>query len=89
MALYVAGSDTGRQRNPEAELLIAIDECEERWSNDPAYSKVCQLLEQVEQELDNLASPGHRAALRAPGPNMAGQEPTDRSEPPSEAQKTS
>lgn len=82
MALYVRGSDTGpRRRDPEAELLTAVDECEEQWCDDPAYSKVLQLLGQVEQELDSLSSPGRRAALRALPPNMAGQEPTDRSEP--------
>lgn len=88
MALYVAGKDTSqtRRRDPEAELLAAIDECEDAWSDDPAYAKARQLLDQLEQELDSLTSPGRRAALRALPANMAGQEPSDRSEPASEAQ---
>ena len=57
------------------------------WGNDQAYKEVVFKLDQVEQELDTLlASPGRRASLRAASASSAGQEPKDRSEPPSEAQ---
>lgn len=74
--------------DPVQRLQDAIEECEAVWGDDPAYKQIVFWLDKVEQELDVVtASPGRRAALRAAKPNMAGQEPTDRSEPPSEAQK--
>ena len=74
--------------DPTQRLLDAIEECEAVWGNDPAYKEVIFKLDQVEQELDTLtASPGRRAALRAVSPNPAGQEPRERSEPPSEVQR--
>lgn len=74
--------------DPVTRLRDAIDECEAAWGNDPAYKDTIFLLDKVEQELDLLvASPGRRAALRAAQPNASGQEPTDRAERPSEAEK--
>ena len=73
--------------DPVVRLRNAIDECEAAWGNDQAYKEVVFKLDQVEQELDTLlASPGRRASLRAASASSAGQEPTDRREPPSEAQ---
>lgn len=73
--------------DPVQRLQDAIEECEAAWGNDPAYKQTIFYLDKVEQELDSLtASPGRRAALRALPPNIAGQTPTDRSEPPSEAE---
>lgn len=74
--------------DPVTRLKDAISECKVAWGTDPAYKDVAYKLEQAEQELDSItASPGHRAALRAQGPVSSGQEPTNRSEAPSEAQK--
>jgi hypothetical protein len=74
--------------DPVQRLLDAIDECEAQWGEDPAYKDVTFKLEQVEQELDTIvSSPGHRASLRALAPSNSGQEPTERSEPPSKAEK--
>jgi hypothetical protein len=76
--------------DPVQRLCDAIEECKAQWGSDPAYKDVCFKLNQVEQELDVIcASPGHRAALRAAGPNMAGQAPTERAEAPMEAQSAS
>lgn len=73
--------------DPVKRLSDAIEEVEQLWGDDPAYKQTIFYLDKVEQELDTItASPGRRAALRALPPNMAGQEPTDRSEPQSEAQ---
>jgi hypothetical protein len=86
----VATQRTGWQPigDPVRRLLDAIDECEAQWGNDPAYRDVAFKLERVEQELDALvASPGHRAALRALAPSNSGQEPSERSEPASGAEK--
>jgi hypothetical protein len=71
MKLYVAG-ETG---DPCARALIAqIEVCENAWQGDRAYNDVLFKLDQVEQALDLLtASPGHRAAMRAPEPVMSGQ----------------
>lgn len=75
-------------RDPVQELRTAIDECELVWGDDPAYRQIRYDLDKVEQQLDLVtASPGRRATLRAAQPNPAGQEPQDRSEPPSEAEK--
>ncbi len=76
--LYVRG-ETG---DPCARALLAcIEQCERQWEGDRAYRDVLFKLDQVEQELEVLcASPGHREAMRAQGPNMAGQAPTERSE---------
>ncbi len=74
--------------DPVVRLTDAIGECKMAWGTDPAFKDVAYKLEQVEQDLDTItASPGHRAALRAAGPVSSGQEPKNRSEPPSEAQK--
>jgi hypothetical protein len=74
--------------DPVQRLLDAIEECEAQWGSDPAYKDVAFKLDQVEWELDAIvASPGHRAALRALAPNNSGQEATERSEPRTEAGK--
>lgn len=70
--------------DPVKRLTDAIEECKVAWGTDPAYKEAGYKLEQVAQELDSIvASPGHRAALRAQGPVSSGQEPSNRSEPPS------
>ncbi len=74
--------------DPRQRLLAAIAECCEAWGEDPAYKEARFKLEQVQQDLDLTdSSPGHRAAMRATLPAMTGQEPTNRSEPPMEAQE--
>jgi hypothetical protein len=76
--------------DPVTRLCDSIDECEQLWGNDPAYKDVLFKLDQVEQDLEHLsASPGHRAALRAATPNIGGQDPSNRQERPSEAEKGS
>jgi len=83
MGLYIAGEGNGCAKV----LLAAIENCEQEWNGDRAYQDILFKLDQVEQELEVLcASPGHRAALRAHGPNHAGQIPEERSEAPSAAQ---
>ncbi len=79
--LYVRG-ETG---DPCARALLAcIEQCERQWEGDRAYRDVLFKLDQVEQELENLtASEGHKAAMRASGPNPAGQVPEERGESPS------
>ena len=73
--------------DPVQRLCDAIDECEALWGNDSAYRDILFNLDKVEQELDLVvASPGRRAALRAAKPNIGGQDPVDRSEPPSMAE---
>ncbi|HXJ92620.1 MAG TPA: hypothetical protein VMT20_07025 [Terriglobia bacterium] len=84
MGLYIAGEENACAKV----LLAAIENCERAWTGDRAYRDILFKLDQVEQELSILtASAGHRAALRAQGPNMAGQIPEERSEAPSEAQR--
>jgi hypothetical protein len=74
----------GGPRNPCEELCKAIEEMEECYQGDPAYKEILFKLDQVEQDLETImASPGRRAALRALPANAAGQEPRERSEPPS------
>ncbi len=79
--LYVRG-ETG---DPCARALLAcIEQCERQWEGDRAFRDVLFKLDQVEQELEILcASEGHKAAMRASGPNPAGQIPEERSEGPS------
>ncbi len=79
--LYVRG-ETG---DPCARALLAcIEQCERQWEGDRAYKDVLFKLDQVEQELELLtASAGHKAAMRATKPNMAGQDPEERAERPS------
>jgi hypothetical protein len=84
--LFVRGEDSGA--GAKRRLLGAIDYCKSAWKDDRAYKDVLFALGKVEQDLDLIAaSPGRRAALRASSPNAAGQEPSDRSEAPSEVQK--
>lgn len=81
--LYVRGEDDPSARA----LLAAIEMFEKAHENDSAYRDAIFKLDQVEQELDTvIASPGHRAALRAMGPNAAGQIPSHREERPSSAE---
>lgn len=77
--IYVRG-ETG---DPCARsLLAAIAVCKHSWEGDRAYRDVLQKLDEVEQALDLVtASPGHRAAMRAPEASPAGQEPSHGREP--------
>jgi hypothetical protein len=75
-------------RDPVRELCTAAEECKERWGDDPAYKQLKFNLDKVLQELEFVdLSPGRRATLRAGMPNPTGQEPKDRAEAPSSAEK--
>lgn len=57
------------------QLCEAIEDFCEEYGDDPAYRTACFKLKEVAQELDVIvASPGHRAALRAPQPLPSGQQ---------------
>jgi hypothetical protein len=85
MELYVRGEDS--KVSAARRLISAIDNCEQAWKNDRAYKDILFNLDKIEQELDLMtASAGQRAARRASSPNIAGQDPDDRSEAPSEVQ---